>query len=528
MSVGASHRTVDVLDFYQEELVDLSVRALSGALIDTSADCWRISADHVLNWSNVKHIHPGALNALKGYARYLIRNNAPAYVASQLKHLRVLGRNQVELSLRRSMVLDYFINRSVFETFKQVALETVSLSSLPSYTGAFVRWYLWSTDAGYSAFDPEVAAEFELIHVGGNPQGQAVLRQDPNSGPLREVEMTALRAALKAAERNETLSISDLCLAWLFLSFGTNPKNIRLMNEDDLIKTPLRDGGMVYELRIPRIKKRTAGERDQFRVRRLVPAVGHLIDRLIAENQAHSEISSERERPLFHNPRPRSSLVGTAFDSQSHRRPVSWATERMSEIGRTLNLKCFDGKALRLSPRRLRYSFATRLVQEGASIQEVADALDHSSTEHVHVYFNARSDLVRRLDQKLALVLAPIAQAFMGTLIRGEQEAIRGNDPRSRIRHYSGTREALEPVGSCGSFGFCGLLAPVACYTCNHFQAWLGAPHEAVLQDLEQRREHKLEEGADPRWVQLYDETILAVALVILRCGEMHATESRQ
>lgn len=521
--IGEPHyRTIDVLDLDEEEAREPTVRALSGALIDTSGDAWRLSPDHILHWSHFEGTRQFVLNALEAYARYLIRNNAPAYVNSQLKHLRVLTRAKVRRSLDRSIASDYFIGRPLFESFKQEALETVSLSNISAYTGAFVRWYLWSTDAGYPAFDPDVAAEFELVHIGGNPQGQAVLRQDPNSGPLREVELTALRGALKAAEREKTLSTSDLCLAWLFLSFGTNPKNLRLLNEEDLITTPLADGGVIYELRIPRIKKRTPGERDQFRVRRLVPEIGRLIERLIWENCQEIGVIG-RERPLFRSPRPRELLVGTAFEAQAHRRPLSWATSRLNEIGRRLKLKSYEGSPLKLTPRRLRYSFATRLVQEGASLQEVADALDHSSTEHVLVYFNARSDLVRRLDQKLALALAPIAQAFMGTLISGEQEAIRGNDPRSRIRHYSGTREALEPVGSCGSFGFCGLLAPLACYTCNHFQAWLDAPHEHVLEELETRRELKLEEGADPRWVQIYDETILAVALVILRCQEMRA-----
>ena len=517
------YRIVDVLDFDEEELCEPTVRALSGALIDTSGDAWRLSPDHLLQWSIFEGMPPCALNALKGYARHLIRNNAPSYVSSQIKHLRVLMRERVKHSLDRSIALECLIERPVFEALRQGALETVSLANLSAYTGAFVRWYLWSTDAGYPAFDPDVAAEFELVHIGGNPQGQAVLRQDPNSGPLREVELTALRGALKAAEREDTLSTSDLCLTWLFLSFGTNPKNLRLINEDDLIVTSLPEGGVIYELRIPRIKKRTAGERDQFRVRRLVPEVGRLLERLIRENHREMDVWPERERPLFRSPKPREVLMGTAFEAQAHRRPLSWATSRINEIGRRLNLKSYDGSPLKLSPRRLRYSFATRLVQEGASLQEVADALEHSSTEHVLVYFNARSDLVRRLDQKLALVLAPIAQAFMGTVIRAEQEAIRGNDPRSRIRHYSGTREALEPVGSCGSFGFCGLLAPLACYTCNHFQAWLDAPHEHVLEELECRRELKLEEGADSRWVQIYDETILAVALVILRCQEMRS-----
>lgn len=448
MSLRSQNNAYDLAELNQEEVLEPTVRALSGALVDTSGNTWRISPDHVIRWSHFNETHTGALNALKGYVIHLIRNNAPAYVSSQLEFLHVIARQEVDRALKRSISDNHFIDRAVFEIVRKVVLETVSLTNLSSYAGAFVRWYLWSTDAGYPAFDPDVAAEFDQVHVGGNPQGQAVLRQDPNSGPLKEVELTALRGALKAAERTNLLSISDICLAWLFLSFGTNPKNLRLINEEDLIKTALPGGAAIYELRIPRIKKRTPGDRDQFRVRKLVPEIGRLVESLIAQNRnGETAESAKRDRPLFRVSKPRAVLVGTVFDAQAHRRPTSWAGTRLGTIAQKLQLQSYDGLPLRLTPRRLRYSFATRLVQEGASLQEVADALDHSSTEYVHVYFNSRSDLVRRLDLKLALVLAPIAQAFMGTLIKGEQEATRRNDPRSRIRHFSATREVLEPVG---------------------------------------------------------------------------------
>ena len=186
-----------------------------------------------------------------------------------------------------------------------------------------------------------------------------------------------------------------------------------------------------------------------------------------------------------------------------------------------LDLRTTDGLPLKLTARRLRYTFATKLVASGASPQEVADALDHSSTAHVMVYFNSRSDVVQRLDKAVGLALAPIAQAFMGQVIRSEAEAARHGDRPSRIRHASPTLNSLETVGSCGSFGFCGLYAPLACYTCTNFQAWLDGPHDLVFDELQARRNERLSRGADPRMTQIHDRTMLAVAEVIRRCAQL-------
>ena len=72
---------------------------------------------------------------------------------------------------------------------------------------------------------------------------------------------------------------------------------------------------------------------------------------------------------------------------------------------------------------------------------------------------------------------------------------------------------------SCGKYGFCGSLAPIACYTCRSFQPWLDGPHEAVLNLLISERDRLL--GVDARIASINDRTILAVAEVVRRCAEL-------
>jgi len=410
--------------------------------------------------------------AVVHYLRHLIRNNALTYVRSQFSALRAMATESLAKAMEQSLRENGVLTRSFYGAFKKSVLTTVSQSNLSSYTGAYVRWYIWATDAGFDEFDPEVACEFESLTIGGNPTGQAVLSHDVNDGPLRDVEMTQLRSALRAAQTDKSIDLADLTLAWIMIALGTNARNIILLEEKDYIRTELEDGQVIHELRVPRIKKRTAGLRDQFRTRGLVPEIGELIAQLIEQNQSADHVVGAI-RPLFRSAKPRPSLIGTLFQDRCFRKHPRAVHDRLKILSKRLGLVNVEGGPLRLYPRRLRYSFATRLVQEGASVQDVADALDHTSTDHVMVYFNARSDAVRNLDRALSTILAPIAQAFLGMVINSEADATRGDDPTSRITHMDTATKKREGLGNCGEFGFCSLAAPVACYTCTKFQAWL-------------------------------------------------------
>lgn len=506
--------TPDSDTFFDDELV----RSRSGELIDTRNNSWRLGAEGVVNWDRFTVLHPFLQDAIREYIRHLIRNNSLIYAFNQHRILRVLTAEPLAKYIAEEIIREGAVRRTIFERFKEVVRQSVSEDNVGNYSGGFVRWYLWATDAGFSLFDPDTASDFENLRITGNPKGQAVLSHDEDRGPLREVEMTQLRSALKLAEHNGTLDLEDLALCWLMIAFGTNPRNLILLEEKDYICTKLEGGQEVHELRIPRIKKRTAGEREQFRTRRMVPEIGNLVRGLIERNQSRPHIKGTI-RPIFRSVQRRSSLVGTPFEHKAYRRTSQSINIQLRKLGEKLGLTDARGEPLVLYPRRLRYSFATRLVQEGASAQEVADALDHTSTEHVMVYFNARSDAVKHLDRALSTILAPIAQAFLGTIIGSEAEATRTGDTSSRISFLNSETKKRQGLGNCGEIGLCGLFAPIACYTCRHFQAWQDGPHEQVFAALMERRQEKLEQGADPKWTQLYDETILAVSLVIQRCA---------
>ena len=152
------------------------------------------------------------------------------------------------------------------------------------------------------------------------------------------------------------------------------------------------------------------------------------------------------------------------------------------------------------------------MAREGKGEYVVAEGLDHSDNQNAGVYVRNVPEIVERLDKALALQLAPIAQAFQGVLVISEKTARRGGEPNSRIRSGGGN------VGNCGSYGFCGALAPVACYTCTHFQPWLDGPHEYVLDQLISERDDVYADTGDLKIASVNDRLILAVSDVVARC----------
>jgi len=145
----------------------------------------------------------------------------------------------------------------------------------------------------------------------------------------------------------------------------------------------------------------------------------------------------------------------------------------------------------------------------------IAELLDHTDDQNARVYTENVPEHVTAIDEAVARQLAPIAQAFSGVLVDRESDALRGSDPTSRIRTDGGAG-----VGTCGMYGFCGALAPIACYTCKSFQPWLDGPHQEVLDGLLAERDRIQEITRDESIAAINDRTVIAVAEVVRRCTE--------
>jgi hypothetical protein len=140
--------------------------------------------------------------------------------------------------------------------------------------------------------------------------------------------------------------------------------------------------------------------------------------------------------------------------------------------------------------------------------------MDHSDIQNVKVYTENTAQEAVVIDELVGAQLAPFAQACMGRLVRSEREAIRGDDPRSRVPNHE-----QHTVGTCGNYGFCA-SGFRACYTCFHFQPWVHGPHEEVLDELYREKARTKDAGCADVVVNANDMLILAVEHCIQLCAE--------
>jgi hypothetical protein len=174
------------------------------------------------------------------------------------------------------------------------------------------------------------------------------------------------------------------------------------------------------------------------------------------------------------------------------------------------------GKPLHVGALRFRRTIGTRAAEEGHGPLVIARLLDHTDTQNVGVYTASSPRIIERIDKAIAMQMAPLAQAFAGVVADGNDG---DRDPARRIVDLRIDRSG-QAMGECGKHGFCGFNAPIACYTCRNFEAWIDGPHEAVLEHLIARRE-QLAQTSDLRMASVNDRTILAVAAVVQRCTEL-------
>lgn len=177
------------------------------------------------------------------------------------------------------------------------------------------------------------------------------------------------------------------------------------------------------------------------------------------------------------------------------------------------------GEPVREFAYRMRYTRARQLARMGVPRNTLQHWLGHECDGALEHYYNDPAEDARQLDIEMQTILAPLAQAFLGSLRDRESDAIRGDDPSSRIE-----LDGRNNLGTCGEHGFCSASVPIPCYRCSKFQPWVDAPHEEVLIRLIERQEEEnnihLPSKSRRMLIPLQlEKDIAAVKLVITLCN---------
>lgn len=480
--------------FGENDQIPDFTRDVAGFEVDLRTEKWRLnsatSGQTLIDWNRVKQCDGQSVLALRLHIVRLIETNGTAHVANAF---RLLSSFLADLRDCRNTSFPSLPNILWY-------LERLRTKSLGYQFHYIKKWYASSADRLLDGFEDEIVFAIEDIEVGGNSKGFAVLSADPELGPLTEFEEMALRQALIRDDG----PIEERAALWLAFAFGTNPANLALLREEDFVRNHFsRDTPSAYFLKMPRIKKHQP-ERTDFKIRSVDNPLADIIEELVVRNAGMAPHDSIR--PLFRIKEPRQSLAAGPLRDYAHHPAASMITGLIATCVARLGVKSpRTGEPLKVTTRRLRYTFASKMVRMGVPPRELAELLDHTDTQNIQVYYKADSRFVERLDATIAQYLGPIIRAFMGEIInrvKGAKDLIPFRD--------------LPELGQCGASFVCGLSAPRNCYSCGKFKAFSDGPHEAILIDLIGNRNELLEAGAE-RMAQQLDPTILAVGEVIAR-----------
>jgi site-specific recombinase XerD len=91
---------------------------------------------------------------------------------------------------------------------------------------------------------------------------------------------------------------------------------------------------------------------------------------------------------------------------------ISLAMRRFAEAADLVSPR--TQQRLRMNPRRFRFSIATHMAEEGASLFHIAEVLDHSDTQSVRVYVETASSIADPVAQATDDALMPSGSSLSG------------------------------------------------------------------------------------------------------------------
>ena len=478
------------------------------AKFDPRLDRWFYrdsTTDVSINFSKL-NVTSEFLNSIKVVLIWYVENKSTKHMMNmfaRFQHMLGIYDNEKASEINSTDIINY-----------RDSLSTSNSWYLGNLSGFLKKWH----SLGVVGVSDDAIALLKQLRIKGNRKGVAVSTMDLLDGPFSDFEIEAIHKAVDSGYKTGDISLDDYILVWLFLALGQRPIQYALLKVCDFDISVAKDGTTIYSLNVPRAKQREQLSRSVFSQRVLVPKIGEKLVQHIEEikREFTGVLADTSVAPLF--PTKRSS-ENRPNGFEYHRTSQALSLDLKSALNRLNVISERTGKQLHITATRFRRTLGTRAAMEGHGELVIAELLDHTDTQNVGVYVQATPEIVERIDRAMALHLAPLAQAFAGVIIKNESEALRKGDPTSRICDPR-FEPTMKPMGNCGQHGFCGELAPIACYTCRSFQPWLEGPHEAVLNHLVSERE-RLMAVSDSRIASINDRTILAVAEVVRRCEEV-------
>lgn len=493
--------------FFDSELPDF-VRLFSGAVFNPRDDHWKF-VDGIytvyMNFSNFPPIvAPLVPNIKRVIIDFLERNSASHAVAMFTTVMRLADAIVSTATVAVSEITEAHILNFLAQYKERDTLD----AKLSAFVG---RW----SELGLLGLSVNAAKVIKIVKKKAVQRGRAVLTLDPIQGPFTDFEVQQLTQSVNLAYAEGRLTPKFYFLTWIAMLTGQRISQYCALKVCDLVATRDENGTYSYEIFIPKAKQQGAVLREEFLPRPLLRQFGEAFYAYAQDVEAeHPEMGNQA--PMFPSD-AKSGLEQLNEDFKGHWTSVTLAFYFRKMLGDIAPISPRTFEPMHMAVGRFRDTLGTRAAQEGFGELVIAEILGHVDTQSVKCYIAVIPEIAQRLDKQLARDLAPIANAFVGTILISRTGATRYGDSSSEIVDY---RNSGKGVGNCGTLYNCQFNAPVACYLCPKFEAWVDAPHAALYQELEDERKRMQEVGGE-RVAAVNDLAMTAIRSVMDECARI-------
>jgi hypothetical protein len=413
------------------------------------------------------------------YIAWLMERRAPSTIANQYNSLLTYSR---------------FCRARDDDPMSLTALSAFRADKAPDGLSEYVlnvrAWYLWSIrQYRWPCFSEDVQLVIEKWEVTPDQPRHAIRRGDKNVGPLHPTEDAALKTALSNTALDQAI-ITGLTgrqlrtFAATLRTLGIRPQQATWLKRSDL-RVWQSKGRQIAILFVPRAKTGKP-PRAEFKKVRLTQNLARLLQEVIHEIPE----AAGTDPWLFSRQEPSEEHMSLGWTEEAWRpKTIDQALKRWAK---RINLTSpLDGLPIHLTPKRLRYTYATNMAPK-VSPAELAEALDHVDIRSIQHYYTYAADFFDRLSTiDGATKWGAIARTFLGIVqpVAIESDADGGPvlSPFEFIDHLGD----VVGLGRCGSQTLCRLYPPLSCYLCPRFRPDPDADHLGILSALLSWREKR-------------------------------------
>ena len=475
-------------------LLPRSEVSFDGQHLDTSQTIWRIRASLdggkliELDWARQEKANVLGSRALHLVKLYFTDRISRKKARTVENDFRMFLRLQKWLRSCNQPLAEWVdLTEGTVRAFLQHGVEhTADKGNDFSRLRAFYRWGVtWQ----YEDFDPGFLDILRSITAVGNAKGHSVRFRDVLRGPFTPDELLLIARAV----REGLGSSQDRAIVMLHMELGHNPVASARMRNSDLVRYET-SSAVMWQLDVPRVKKRIP--RRETKRRPISATLGSLLKSLQRDGP---------DDPLLHW-LPASQPEGA----------ISLAMRRFAEAAGLVSPR--TQQRLRINPRRFRFSIATHMAEEGASLFHIAEVLDHSDTQSVRVYVETASSIADPVAQATDGALMPLVRRFQGRIVEDDAGGLSHRKIPAVAPHLGLPQLDVGGIGYCGRDaareGLCQLLPPLSCYLCPSFAALQTGPHRQMLASIEEFLEVQ-EPQSDRRILVQLDQVRAAIRQVI-------------